>query len=76
MKNKLLILFDLDGTLIDTAPEMHKALNNLLTEQGIGTVSYEEIRPLVSHGVQGFLFEPEEGELLADYINFLCEKDM
>ncbi len=53
MKNKLLILFDLDGTLIDTAPEMHKALNNLLTEQGIGTVSYEEIRPLVSHGVQG-----------------------
>ena len=53
MKAQLLVLFALDGTLIDTAPEMHKALNNLLSEQGLESVKYEDIRPFVSHGVQG-----------------------
>ena len=53
MKARSLILFDLDGTLVDTAPEMHKALNNLLLEQGMDAVSYEDVRPFVSHGVLG-----------------------
>ena len=47
------ILFDLDGTLIDTAPEMHLALNVLLEEEGLKSLSYEFIRPYVSHGVMG-----------------------
>lgn len=29
------VLFDLDGTLIDTAPDMGGALNNLLIEEGL-----------------------------------------
>jgi len=53
MNKQLLILFDLDGTLIDTAPEMHMALNSLLIEQGNKTVSLEHVRPHVSNGVLG-----------------------
>jgi len=44
------ILFDLDGTLLDTAPDLANALNLLLTEQGHEALPYEKIRPVVSHG--------------------------
>jgi 2-phosphoglycolate phosphatase len=44
------ILFDLDGTLIDTAPDMGGALNNLLLEEGHEPLPLETIRPLVSQG--------------------------
>ena len=44
------ILFDLDGTLLDTAPDMVGALNALLLEQGRAALPYDEVRALVSHG--------------------------
>lgn len=44
------VLFDLDGTLADTAPDLAYALNTLLTEQDRAPLSYEVIRPVVSHG--------------------------
>ncbi len=44
------VLFDLDGTLLDTAPDLAFALNRLLREQGYEPVAYERIRPQVSHG--------------------------
>jgi len=50
MQNIKTILFDLDGTLIDTAPDMANALNILLQEEGCNTLSYESIRPVVSNG--------------------------
>jgi len=53
MGKQLLVLFDLDGTLIDTAPEMHMALNTLLNELGKEYVSLENVRPHVSNGVLG-----------------------
>ena len=53
MKSPSLLLFDLDGTLVDTAPEMHTALNILLKEQGMNAVKYSDVRPFVSHGVLG-----------------------
>ena len=53
MNKKILVLFDLDGTLIDTAPEMHMALNALLIEQRKETVSLDHVRPHVSNGVLG-----------------------
>jgi 2-phosphoglycolate phosphatase len=44
------ILFDLDGTLLDTAPDMVGALNALRREHGLAPLPYEEVRPAVSHG--------------------------
>lgn len=49
------VLFDLDGTLLDTAPDMGRALNRLRREQGHPPLSFEDIRPVVSHGSPGLL---------------------
>lgn len=44
------VLFDLDGTLLDTAPDLADALNRVLEQNGRQTLPYENIRPVVSHG--------------------------
>ena len=44
------VLFDLDGTLLDTAPDLAQALNAVLAENNRATLPYEAIRPVVSHG--------------------------
>ncbi len=44
------VLFDLDGTLIDTAPDMGGALNNLLVEENLEPLPLDSIRPYVSQG--------------------------
>jgi N-acetyl-D-muramate 6-phosphate phosphatase len=44
------VLFDLDGTLLDTAPDMAAALNRLLDEKGCPPLAFADIRPHVSHG--------------------------
>jgi phosphoglycolate phosphatase len=57
------VLFDLDGTLADTAPDLAYALNETLRHFGEPTLPYERVRPHVSHGASalirlGFPFEP------------------
>lgn len=44
------VLFDLDGTLLDTAPDLAYALNETLREFGEEPLPYATIRPVVSHG--------------------------
>ncbi|MCH6582394.1 MAG: HAD-IA family hydrolase [Proteobacteria bacterium] len=44
------MLFDLDGTLADTAPDMAQALNLLLKEKDYQRLPFDTIRPWVSHG--------------------------
>ncbi len=44
------VLFDLDGTLADTAPDMTDALNELLTKHGKDTLAYDLVRNHVSKG--------------------------
>ncbi len=44
------ILFDLDGTLLDTAPDMVGALNALRGQEGCAPLPYAEVRSAVSHG--------------------------
>jgi len=44
------ILFDLDGTLLDTAPDLADALNTVLLENQRSPLPLEDIRPVVSHG--------------------------
>lgn len=59
------VLFDLDGTLLDTAPDLAYALNELLKEHGQPPLALEQIRPHVSHGARalvklGFGLEPKD----------------
>ncbi|MEJ2308042.1 MAG: HAD-IA family hydrolase [Gammaproteobacteria bacterium] len=44
------LLFDLDGTFADTAPDLAFALNETLRAYGQRQLPYERIRPVVSHG--------------------------
>lgn len=44
------ILFDLDGTLLDTAPDLAHAINCVRRELDLAPLSFEEVRPHVSHG--------------------------
>lgn len=50
MKDYHAVLFDLDGTLIDTAKDMGLALNRLLEHHGKPVLDDHTVRPLVSHG--------------------------
>jgi N-acetyl-D-muramate 6-phosphate phosphatase len=49
------ILFDLDGTLVDTAPDMVAVLAEMLQFAGRESVSYEVARSHVSHGSAGLI---------------------
>ena len=44
------VLFDLDGTLVDTAPDMAAALDVLCQEENQPALPYEQVRPAVSNG--------------------------
>lgn len=50
MKKIKTVLFDLDGTLADTAPDLANALNYVLEKHHCAPLPYEKIRPIVSHG--------------------------
>jgi phosphoglycolate phosphatase len=59
------VLFDLDGTLLDTAPDLAAALNTVLAENHRAPLPFEYIRPVVSHGGmalihRGFGLEPAD----------------
>ncbi len=61
------VLFDLDGTLADTAPDLATALNHTLEQHGREPLSLEQIKPAVSHGGAalirlGFGLESDDSE--------------
>ncbi len=82
---KRTVLFDLDGTLLDTAPDLAQALNFVLQNRGREPLPFEAIRRVVSHGGRalielGFGPEPEtpdfeslRQQLLAYYQQHLSE---
>ena len=49
------VLFDLDGTLLDTAPDLAAALNRLRGARGLGPLPVEQIRSTISRGSPGML---------------------
>ena len=63
MKQKFTILFDLDGTLVDTAPDLMHAHNHVMRKFGYPTKSTEEIRNLVGQGA-GAMLEDQFGDKL------------
>ncbi|MBA3696804.1 MAG: HAD-IA family hydrolase [Methylotenera sp.] len=64
------ILFDLDGTLVDTAHDLGAALNIQLERHGKASLTHEMIRPIASHGSRGLLeigfnLSPADSDFLA-----------
>ena len=55
MNKNFTILFDLDGTLVDTAPDLMRAHNHVMNQFGYPTKSTEEIRNLVGQGAGAML---------------------
>lgn len=55
MNNFAAVLFDLDGTLVDTAPDLGYALNCVLQENNKAPLTMDAIRPVASHGAAGLL---------------------
>lgn len=49
------VLFDLDGTLADTAPDLAAAVNRMLVEEGHAPLPIEGLRPFASTGARGLL---------------------
>lgn len=70
------ILFDLDGTLADTAPDLGFALNELLREHDRPALPFDQIRPVASHGARalielGFGVTPDDPRFAALRTRFL-----
>jgi phosphoglycolate phosphatase len=49
------IVFDLDGTLVETAPDLIATLNAVLAREGYGAVPYDEARKMIGGGVRHML---------------------
>lgn len=49
------VLFDLDGTLADTAPDLAAAINRVRTARGLDPAPYEVLRPVASAGAKGLI---------------------
>jgi 2-phosphoglycolate phosphatase len=80
------ILFDLDGTLADTAPDLAEAVNRLRTDRGMPPAPYEKLRPVASAGARGLIgvafglapgqaeYELLRDEFLDNYTNNIAVK--
>jgi phosphoglycolate phosphatase len=79
-----LVLFDLDGTLADTAPDLAAAANRQRAQRGLEPLPIEQLRPMASHGARGLVgralglapgdaaYEAARLEFLAYYEQALC----
>jgi len=70
------VLFDLDGTLADTAPDLAAAVNLMRSARSLAAVPYEQLRPVASAGARGLIgaafgIGPEAAEFAAMRTEFL-----
>ena len=86
MKSNQAVLFDLDGTLADTAPDLAAAVNRMRADQGQEPLPLERLRPFASAGARGlvhaaFGVKPDDPDypamreaFLAFYAERVCHK--
>lgn len=73
------VIFDLDGTLVDSAPDLADTLDTVLVEQGLAPVGLEGTRALIGHGIAALVrgaldqrnHQPGEAEFSAILERFL-----
>jgi phosphoglycolate phosphatase len=76
------VLFDFDGTLADTAPDLAAAVNRMRAEQGQEPLPLERLRPFASAGARGLVHaafgvkpdEPEYKALRESFLDFYAER--
>lgn len=71
------VVFDLDGTLIDSAPEIHRVAQEVLAEHGLAPIDYPQVRGFIGNGVPVLVArilaaqgQPPDGALHAQF----CER--
>ncbi len=74
MKQKFTILFDLDGTLVDTAPDLMRAHNHVMKKFGYPTKSTEQIRNLVGKGAGAMIGRSIWGQAKKEFSKVNDEK--
>lgn len=67
------VFFDLDGTLVDTAPDMVGVLQSLQRDRGVEPVAYELGRSNVSNGAMGLLRVAFPDEAIEPHGALMCE---
>ena len=74
MNQKFTILFDLDGTLVDTAPDLMLAHNHVMKKFGYPTKSTEDIRNLVGKGAGALIGRSIWGQAKKEFSKVLDDK--
>ena len=67
------VLFDLDGTLADTAPDMARTVNLMRSRRALAPVPLEHVRPHVSKGARGMICSAFE--MTPDHPDFMAMRD-
>ena len=65
------IIFDLDGTLIDSAPDIQNIANKSLTKIGVAPITLEETHLFIGNGIQNFI-----EQMMANQYLFLIQVNL
>jgi len=70
------VIFDLDGTLVDTLEDIGDAMDRVLAREGAPGHAYEEYRYLIGHGIRNLVTQALPAELRSDEYIARCYERM